>query len=724
MSCNNNLKRVYLDAAGAGIPSEWLLNEIKKIDLSLFSNPHSQSNTSKDTEARISQIRNRILNHFNTTSKDYDVVFTSGATGSLKLIAETFNFNGNSHKKQSPTIDPSSSCFAFLKDSHTSVVGMKRIVNADTIVCNSFEYFKHYFNTNNIINNDKIKNLIIITGMSNACGRKYDLKIINKIVSTKNWFVGIDGAALFSCGNINLQEINADFVVGSFYKIFGLPTGLGFLIVRKRVIPFMDRKLYYGGGTVDVMLCFGEVKPKGNFVDRMEDGTVNFQGIIMLEKCFDELKCVETIESIGKRTFDISRTAYDMLKSLKYDNDQDLVVIYGWKEICYEKQGPIINFNLQRHDGTIIGFNEVQKMAELFDIDLRSGCFCNIGACINYLNITDEDIMNTWVSGKKKCGDTIDMINGKPLGSIRISFGKWNTLHDIERLKLMLQYCFIQGSKIRECNYSETVSSSKMVRILRIFLYPIKSGSYCEVEKWMISESGLYKDRIMMVVDKNGIPITQKKIPAMCLIKAYFDNHGTLNITNQLESIKKLCITEKDNDIIDKEYMVCSDNRCSMVVGYSDWLGELHPSFGSDSQFIKMTSDNEMTFKNEAPFLVINLASVRVIAETLEMDVENILHRFRSNFVIDLEEPFIEKNIKEIQFSNNTILQKTGDCHRCQMICIDQKNGEKDPNLMITLRNLQQGNSIIFGVYMKMKTKNQTIIHKGEEILVIFENNN
>ncbi|CEF67397.1 Molybdenum cofactor sulfurase [Strongyloides ratti] len=725
MPLSKKSNRVYLDGAGAGIPSKWLIDEIKKIDFSLLSNPHSQNIFSKVTEGRISQIRNRMLGHFNTTSKDYSVIFTSGTTGSLKLIGETFNFYGNGNRKESSFIDENLSCFGFLKDSHTSVVGMKRIVNADVVTCNNFEYFNNFFN-NNLSNYDKeINNLIMITAMSNACGKKYNLEIVNKIIQNKNWFVGIDGAALFSSGKIDLQKIKADFVVGSFYKIFGLPTGLGFLIVSRRVIPCMNKKLYYGGGTVDTMMCFGDLKPKENFIESMEDGTINFQGIITLEKCFDELKYVETIESIGRKTFDISMVAYNMLTSLKYENDQNLVVIYGWKDICYEKQGPIINFNLQRSDKKMIGYNETQKMAELFDIELRSGCFCNIGACINYLNLTADDINNIWMSGKKKCGDTIDIIDGKSLGSIRISFGKWNTIDDIRRLEKMLQYCFIKGNKIRENNYTIPVSSSMLVRILRIFLYPIKSCGYLEVDKWTISEKGMDKDRMMMIVDKNGIPITQKTTPAMCLIKTYFDKNGELNIIDKFENMTNLCISEEnENDIMKNEYVVCSDNRCSIVIGYSEWLANLHPSFGDDSKFLKLTIDNKLTFANEAPFLLINLASVRIVADTLNIDVENILHRFRSNFVVDLEKPFIEKYIKEVHFCNNIILEKIEECHRCQMICIDQETGEKDANLMITLRNLQKDNSITFGIYMKMKTKNQTIVHKGEEIIIIFDKNN
>jgi selenocysteine lyase/cysteine desulfurase len=40
----------------------------------------------------------------------------------------------------------------------------------------------------------------------------------------------------------------------SFYKIFGYPTGLGALLVRKEALPHL-RKSYFGGGTVAVSVA-------------------------------------------------------------------------------------------------------------------------------------------------------------------------------------------------------------------------------------------------------------------------------------------------------------------------------------------------------------------------------------------------------------------------------------------------------------------------------------
>jgi molybdenum cofactor sulfurtransferase len=64
------------------------------------------------------------------------------------------------------------------------------------------------------------------------------------------WLVAVDASAYASTSPIDLSdsETAPDFLVLSFYKTFGFPTGLGALIVRKSLAPLL-RKRYFGGGT-------------------------------------------------------------------------------------------------------------------------------------------------------------------------------------------------------------------------------------------------------------------------------------------------------------------------------------------------------------------------------------------------------------------------------------------------------------------------------------------
>lgn len=64
-------------------------------------------------------------------------------------------------------------------------------------------------------------------------------------------------------------------------------------------------------------------------------------------------------------------------------------IVYDWKQIKeYQnllKQGPIVAFNLLNCNSEYIGYSEIEKMAGLYNIHLRVGCFCNPGACQVFL---------------------------------------------------------------------------------------------------------------------------------------------------------------------------------------------------------------------------------------------------------------------------------------------------------------------------------------------------
>ena len=67
------------------------------------------------------------------------------------------------------------------------------------------------------------------------------------------WLSFLDASKLASSSNIDISLLSSnarpDFICASFYKIFGYPSGLGTLLIKKKWIPFMKKK-YFGGGTI------------------------------------------------------------------------------------------------------------------------------------------------------------------------------------------------------------------------------------------------------------------------------------------------------------------------------------------------------------------------------------------------------------------------------------------------------------------------------------------
>ena len=64
----------------------------------------------------IKEIRQQILRYFQTTEENHTVIFTSGATQALKLVGENFTFQ---NKDQ---------IFAYLDECHTSVIGLREVI--------------------------------------------------------------------------------------------------------------------------------------------------------------------------------------------------------------------------------------------------------------------------------------------------------------------------------------------------------------------------------------------------------------------------------------------------------------------------------------------------------------------------------------------------------------------------------------------------------------------
>ena len=65
----------------------------------------------------IENIRNKVLEHFNTSPEDYSVVFTSGATAAIKLVGECFPWHDESN----------SGCLRIHEDCHTSILGLRQL---------------------------------------------------------------------------------------------------------------------------------------------------------------------------------------------------------------------------------------------------------------------------------------------------------------------------------------------------------------------------------------------------------------------------------------------------------------------------------------------------------------------------------------------------------------------------------------------------------------------
>ncbi|XP_076254988.1 molybdenum cofactor sulfurase isoform X2 [Rhynchophorus ferrugineus] len=717
----------YLDHAGATLYSETQLDNVfSDLSSNIYGNPHARNTTSQSAQDAVDIVRYQILNLLHVSPDEYSLVFTSGATQALKLVAETFDFDGG--------------MLCFLEDNHTSVLGMRQIIRDSREV--KIHEAERFLTENSIkYNEDKTSgnSLFVYPAESNFAGTKYPLDWIesikrnnlNRLINKNHkWFVLLDAACFAATNDLNLHEIQPDFVAISFYKIFGYPTGLGALLVRKDSEEMLQKR-YLGGGTVLMALSSENVMiPRPSFTERFEDGTLPFLSIMAIKHGLDTLKRLGlSMDLISRHTFNLAKYVFDGLASLRHSNNAPVAVLYHDNNFQdFEVQGAIVNFNLRRSDRRFVGYAEVLHIANLYGIQLRTGCFCNPGACQRFLNLTVDDVRKHFDAGHV-CGDQHDLVDDYPTGSVRVSFGYMSTYEDADKFLEMIRKCFVDHGTtisrgiraIKENTEIEQVISGSL---RNIFLYPVKScGSYSPQTSWELTETGLKYDRRWMIVNAAGACMSQKQIKQLCLIRPILklrQNRMLLTFKGVRQISLPLEIMEDEI----KDGSFCNSKICgSKVRGYdcgdevADWLSETlnkpglrllrQCDFSEDitGRTSQKGTSAALSLANQAQYLLINLASIRWLKDKTPSDcnlpLSSLINRFRANFLVEFDKPFVENSLNEIHLGN-VPFKFSGKCTRCQMICIDQETGTISKEPLQTLSKELEGN-ICFGVYLSHK---------------------
>ncbi|KAM9576000.1 molybdenum cofactor sulfurase isoform 3-T3 [Guaruba guarouba] len=661
----------YLDHAGSALFPESLLKAFTD-DLrnNVYGNPHSQNISSKLTYDTIEHVRYRILQHFHTTPEEYTIIFTSGCTTALKLVAEAFPWIPEGTKQPS-------SRFCYLTDSHTSVVGIRGITGSMNVLSVPIKPKEILLSEKNRLSaeeqNCTTPHLFSYPAQSNFSGTKYPLSWIQDIKSGKlcpvkipgKWFVLLDAASYVSSSPLDLGVHQADFIPISFYKIFGFPTGLGALLVNNRIAPLL-RKTYFGGGTAAAYLAGEDFYfPRKSIAERFEDGTVSFLDIIALKHGFDVLeKLTGGMEKIKQHTFALAHYTYNVLSILKYANGAPVIRIYSNTDFSNpDVQGPIINFNILDENGEVIGFSQVDKLASLYNIHVRTGCFCNTGACQMHLGISNEDIQRN-----------------------------------------------------------------------------------LQVTEWPVGNQGLLYDRNWMVVNQNGVCITQKQEPRLCLINPSIDLKKKIMVI-QAEGMDPISVPLEENT--GKETVVSESKVCSHRVKTYDcgeriagWFSLFlsHPcrlirqssdrSQQKNTKGLASATNISLSLVNEAQYLLINVTSILQLKEHIcarleePLEMEELIRRFRANIVICAPESFEEEEWAEISIGALRF-QVVGPCSRCQIICIDQQSGERNKEFMQSL-SVARGRKTNFGIYLMNQPLHSSLpdmLSVGSQVLPVLKEN-
>ena len=582
---------IFLDHAGTTLPAGSLIHNFAvDVQSTLLGNPHSASIASQTTSRRIDDIRLRVLKFFKADPRDFDVVFVQNATAGVKIVAEAL--------RDTPENDTKSNHggfrYLYHSESHTSLVGSREVASHGHVCFESDDEVNLWL-TGREIPGGRIgpgegpPQLFAYPAQSNLNGRRLPLSWCRAVHESslpqhKNCFTLLDAAALVSTSALDLSclESSADFIVLSFYKIFGFPD-LGALIVKRDSADVLRHRKYFGGGTVEIVACRQEqwhVKKRENPHDMLEDGTVPFHNIIALESAFQvHEELYGPMANISKHVTHLTEDLYAKLENLRHGNGEKICVIYTNRGLDYRDQnlqGPTVALNLRNARGAWISNSEVEKLASIRNIQFRTGGVCNPGGTAGFLDLSPWELRQNFSAGHR-CGNEIDIIHGKPTGVIRVSLGTMSNQRDVDVFIKFVEEFFRENQPIPQAT-AKISSSISTYQIERLAIYPIKSCGGWTIppnSSWPIKDEGLAWDREWCLVHiGTEKALSQKKYPKMALLRPMIDlESGILRVRvfgsllDNIHGPTEVCVPLSADPAPIRESLYCSTNRLSQVCG-------------------------------------------------------------------------------------------------------------------------------------------------------------
>ncbi|KAI1117999.1 molybdenum cofactor sulfurase [Nemania sp. NC0429] len=531
---------VYLDHAGTTLYSKSLVDAFaSEMVASLLGNPHSASASSQCTMSRIENIRHRVLRFFNADPSQFDLVFVANATAGIKLVSDAFRGF------------PEGFDYRYHQACHTSLVGVRQeAINSLCVESSDVDQWIRRGHHGPETASRSRPTLFAYPAQSNMDGRRYPLEWCQQLRKASmdagcRVYSLLDAAAYAATSPLDLgnSETAPDFTVLSFYKIFGFPD-LGGLIVKRDAASVFKQRRYFGGGTVEMVVCLKEQwhAPKTQCLhEALEDGTLPIHNIIALGSALDaHHKLYGSMADVASHTSSLARRMYEGLERMKHGSGEPVCVIYSNSSDDTKTglgSGPVVTFNLRSRLGAWVSLAEFEKLSVLKSFHVRTGGLCNPGGVAAALGLEPWEMKQNLSAGFR-CGSENDVMNGKPTGVIRVSLGAMSTLSDVDKFIDFIKEFYREEYQPPAGAYPESIVEDDKPNLIvnTLMVYPIKSCGGFRVPDdlpWAVRPEGLAWDREWCLVHQGtGLALSQKRYPQMALIRPLIDfSTGQLRIS-------------------------------------------------------------------------------------------------------------------------------------------------------------------------------------------------
>ena len=342
-------KLIYLDSAATAQKPRCVVEKMSELLLNDNANIHrgvhllSEEMTAKYEAAR------EVVRAFIGAEHREEVVFTSGATMSLNLVASSyckkFLHEGDnvvvSHIEHHSNIVPwqlaTERKGAELRVIPVDDEGALELDTLDSLI-------------------DERTKVVAITQASNTLGTKPDLEKIIAKAHSVGAVVVVDGCQGVVHGGVDVKALDCDFYAFSGHKLYG-PTGIGVLYGKRELLDKMPP--YMGGGDMVDKVTFAKTT-YAPLPLKFEAGTSNFIGAVGLSEAIKFVQSLpaEEVEQHEKALLDYATEQLLQVEGLH---------IYG----TTVDKTPIISFNVEGCDHYDIGM-----ILDKMGVAVRTGHHC------------------------------------------------------------------------------------------------------------------------------------------------------------------------------------------------------------------------------------------------------------------------------------------------------------------------------------------------------------
>ena len=339
----------YLDSGATAQKPRCVVEKMEELLLNGNANIHRGVHLlSEEMTARYEEAR-EVVRAFIGAAHREEVVFTSGATMSLNLVASSWC---DKNLKEGDNIVVSHI------EHHSNIVPWQLATErkgAELRVIPVAEDGSLELDMLDSLINERTK-VVAVTQASNTLGTKPDLaRIIAKAHSVGAVAV-VDGCQGVVHGGVDVVALDCDFYAFSGHKLYG-PTGIGVLYGKREFLDAMPP--YMGGGDMVDKVTFAKTT-YAPVPLKFEAGTANFIGAIGLAEAMKFLQSLpaDEVEQHEKALLDYATSELQKIEGLR---------IYG----TTADKAPIISFNVEGCDHYDIGM-----ILDKMGVAVRTGHHC------------------------------------------------------------------------------------------------------------------------------------------------------------------------------------------------------------------------------------------------------------------------------------------------------------------------------------------------------------